>query len=85
MLSCSVMSNSLRPCGLWPARIPVHGIFQARQSGLPFAPPGDLPDLGIEPASLVSPALTGGFFTTEPEQACSFILEFKLSDFNSGK
>ena len=32
--------------------------------GLPFPPPGDLPDPGIEPASLVSPALVGGFFTT---------------------
>ena len=32
-------------------------------SGLPFPPPGDLPDLGIEP---MSPALAGGFFTTEP-------------------
>ena len=34
-------------------------------SGLPFPPPGDLPDPGIEPASLMSPALAGGFFTTE--------------------
>ena len=32
-------------------------------SGLPFPPPGDLPDPGIEPTS---PALTGGFFITEP-------------------
>ena len=32
-------------------------------SGLPFPLPGDLPDPGIQP---VSPALTGGFFTTEP-------------------
>ena len=30
-------------------------------SGLPFPPPGNLPDPGIEPAS---PALTGGFITT---------------------
>ena len=30
-------------------------------SGLPFPPPGDLPDQGIEPSS---PALAGGFFTT---------------------
>ena len=35
-------------------------------SGLPFPSPGDLPDPGIEPESLVSPALAGGFFTTEP-------------------
>ena len=33
-------------------------------SGLPFPPPGDLPDPGIEPVSLMPPALAGGFFTT---------------------
>ena len=33
-------------------------------SGLLFPPPGDLPDPGIEPTSLVSPVLAGGFFTT---------------------
>ena len=27
--------------------------------GLPFPPPGDLPDPGIEPTSIVSPALAG--------------------------
>ena len=35
-------------------------------SGLPFPPPGDLPDPGIELASPVFPTLAGGFFTTEP-------------------
>ena len=35
-------------------------------SGLSFLSPGDLPDPGIKPASPVSPALSGGFFTTEP-------------------
>ena len=33
-------------------------------SGLPFPPPGDLPDPGIKPQSLMSPAFAGGFFTT---------------------
>ena len=33
-------------------------------SGLPFPSPGDLPDPGIKPASLMSPVLAGGFFTT---------------------
>ena len=33
-------------------------------SGLPFPAPGDLPDPGIEPVSLMSPALADGFFTT---------------------
>ena len=32
--------------------------------GLPCPPPGDLRDPGIEPSSLLSPALAGRFFTT---------------------
>ena len=44
----------------------VHGIFSRQEywSGLPFPPPGDLPNPGIKPRSLVSPALASGFFTT---------------------
>ena len=37
---------------------------QAYWSGLPFPSLGDLPNPGIEPVSLMSPALAGGFFTT---------------------
>ena len=33
-------------------------------SGLPCPPPGDLPDPGIEPASLTSSVLAGELFTT---------------------
>ena len=41
------------------------GLFrQEYWSGLPFPSPGDLPDTRIEPTSLMSPALAGGFFTT---------------------
>ena len=36
---------------------------QEHWSGLPCPPPGDLPHPGIEPMSLMSPALVGGFFT----------------------
>ena len=36
---------------------------QEYQSELPFPSPGDLHNPGIEPTS---PALAGGFFTTEP-------------------
>ena len=42
----------------------VHGILQESWSGLPCPSPEDLPDPGIEPSSLMSPALAGGFFTT---------------------
>ena len=35
-------------------------------SGLPYPSLGDLPDPGMEPMSLVSPALADGLLTTEP-------------------
>ena len=35
-------------------------------SRLPFPMPDDLPDPGIKPISLASPALTDKFYTTEP-------------------
>ena len=41
---------------------------QEYQSGLSFPSPGNLPDPGIEPASPVSLALTGGFYTAEPSR-----------------
>ena len=45
------------------------GFFrQEYWSALPFPSPGDLPDRGIESTSLVSPALAGNIFTTEPPE-----------------
>ena len=38
--------------------------MQGYWNGLPRPLPGDLPYPGIEPASLMSPALAGRFFTT---------------------
>ena len=38
---------------------------QEYRSGLPFPPPGDIPDSGIKPISPASPMLAGRFFTTE--------------------
>ena len=35
-------------------------------SGLPFSPPGELPDPGFKPMAPMSPALAGRFFTAEP-------------------
>ena len=47
-------------------------------SGLPFPPPGDLPDPGIKPAS---PALAGGFFTPRAtwESSAFIYLSWKLT------
>ena len=60
--SCLTLCNTM-DCSL-PGSY-VHGISrQEYWSGLPFPSPGDLPDSGIEPTSLVSPALAGKFLTT---------------------
>ena len=48
-------------------------------SGLPFPSPWDLLNPGAEPASLVSSALAGGFFTTAPPgKPLKSILGYKL-------
>ena len=44
------------------ARLSMGFSRQEYWSGLPFPPPRDLPDPGIEPTSLVSPALAGRLF-----------------------
>ena len=45
--------------------------------GLQFPSPGDIPDPGIKPEP---PALTGGFFTTEPtrKHPVFILLNFKI-------
>ena len=61
--SCLTLCNPL-DCSLPGSS--VHGIFPKRiWSELPFLSPGHLPSPGIEPSSLVSPALAGRFLTTE--------------------
>ena len=48
----------------WPGSPSMEFSRQEYWSGLPVPSPGDLSNPGIEPASLVSPALAGRFFTT---------------------
>ena len=49
-----------------PRQAPLSMGFSRQEywSGLPCPPPGDLGNPGIEPTSLLFPALAGGFFTT---------------------
>ena len=54
------MSDPLGPCAL----LSVGFSKKEYWSGLPFPSPGDLPDPGMEHASLMSPALAGRFFIT---------------------
>ena len=46
--------------------------------GLPWPPPGDLPESGIEPLSLVSLALVGRFFTAVRIQSLKGAVSCKL-------
>ena len=65
--ACSVMSDSAIPWTVTLQSLLSMGFSrQVYWSGLPFPTPGDLPNPGIEPTSLMSPALAGGFFTPEP-------------------
>ena len=65
VLSCLVMSDSLRPRGLKPARTLCLWAFSRQEywRGLPCPPPGDLSNLGIEPRS---PTLQADSSLTEP-------------------
>ena len=59
----SVVSDSLRPYGLYIARQAPLSMGFPRQkyySGFPFPSPGDLPNPGVEPVSLTSPAWADG-------------------------
>ena len=59
------MSDSLRPYEPEPSRLLCPWDFSRHKywSGLPCPLPGDLPNPGIKPTSLMSSALTGRFFT----------------------
>ena len=55
---------------------------QAYWSGLPFPTAENLPDPGIEPTSLASPALAGEIFTTAPpEKPKTFYKEIQIHNF----
>ena len=64
VLTCPVVSDSLQPHGLYPARLLCPWGFsrQEYQSRLPCPPPGDFPNPGIEPRS----ALLVDSLPTEP-------------------
>ena len=66
----SVVSDPLQTPWTVAKQAPLSMRFLRQEywSGLPLLPPGDLPDPGMEPMSLVSPAMAGRFFTTEPPE-----------------
>ena len=71
--SWGYMLNHFSHARLFARQAPLSMGFPRQEywSGLPCPPPGDLPDPGIEPTSLTSPALAGRFFTTSTTCLCS--------------
>ena len=64
---CGQLCLTLRYHGLQPSRVFCPWDFPKEYwNEFPFPPPGDLPNKGIKPTSLVSPALAGGTLTTGP-------------------
>ena len=61
--------NRVRLCvtpGTAARQVPLSVGFSRQEywHAMPYPPPGDLPDPGMDPESLMPPALAGGFFTT---------------------
>ena len=82
ILMCEVtsISDSLRPSRLSLARLLCPRDSPGKNSGMccHALPPRDLPNPGIKPVSLISPALVDGFFTTSATwEAQMFFLQFK--------
>ena len=68
-LSRSVMSDTATPTTVThQAPLSLEFYRQEDWSGLPFPPPGDLPDPGFKPASPVSPALQVDSLPAEPSR-----------------
>ena len=81
----SVVSDSLRPSGLQPARLLVHGILQARiLEWAAIPPPGGPPEPGIKP---VSPALQVDSLLLSHRGSLTFQmrLTFKSVDFQGSR
>ena len=75
LLSCFSCVRLFSPVWTVASQAPLSMGFSRQEywSGLPFPPPGDLPDSGIEPESLMSPALAGRFFTTDATWEPNFL------------
>ena len=61
---CSLVSDFCDPVECSPPGSSVHADSPGKNTGVGCYASGDLPNPGIEPASLMSPALAAGFFTT---------------------
>ena len=63
LMDCSLPDSSVHGI-LLQASLSMGFSSQEYWHGLPCPPPGDLPNPGVEPSSLMSPAVAGRFSTT---------------------
>ena len=84
MLSCSDVSNSVTLCTV-AHQAPLSMGFPREEcwSGLPRPPPGDLPNPGLKPVSLNSPALASRFYTTSTTPGKVEVMESKMFSITS--
>ena len=79
---CSAMSLFVTPWTV-TCKAPLSMGFsrQEYRNGLPCPSPGDLPNPGMEPVSVKSPALASRFFTTSTTwEACIYLGPIEISD-----
>ena len=76
LFTCSVLSDSATP---WTVahQVPLPWDSPGKNTGVGCHAlfQGNLPDPGIEPAPLMSPALAGGFFTT----STTWVIHFQMA------
>ena len=81
MRVCSVVSDSVTPWTVaHQASLSMEFSRQEYRSGLPFPPPGDLPDPGIKPVSPVAPEWESIYNapTENPEGAINRLFIYNL-------
>ena len=81
------MFDSVQPHGLQPGRLLCPWDSQAKNTrvGWLCPPPGDLLNPGIEPVSLMSPALAGKFFTASAIWEAQVFSEYWRNHVNKNK
>ena len=82
VLRCSVTSGSWQPHGFVAHQASLSMGFSRQEHWcrLPFLSTGDLPNPAIKPASPVSPASSGGLFTTSSWAALAAFAQLQFSD-----
>ena len=83
LLKLSYFNRVLLFATLWTVayQAPLSMEFSSQEYWFQCPPPGDLPNPRIEPTSLMSPALVGGFFTTSTTWEAQVVANYKENSY----